>query len=167
MSSEPVEIIASENWSDDSWWENQEDRNFIQNNGFLNINSGEAEGTLVGGNICTLNLLQGTEFMPSLENSILFIEDDEESKAVNFDRDLQSLIHLPEFKGVKGIVIGRFQKASKVTDDLLIKIIKTKKELSNIPVIANVDFGHTMPLITFPIGGKVRISDGKLLLLEH
>ena len=43
------------------------------------IQEGEAEGTIIGGNLCTINLLQGTEYMPSLENSILFIEDDEES----------------------------------------------------------------------------------------
>jgi muramoyltetrapeptide carboxypeptidase LdcA involved in peptidoglycan recycling len=35
---------------------------------------------------------------------------------------------------------------------LLTEIIQTKKELAHIPVIANVDFGHTNPIITFPIG---------------
>lgn len=42
--------------------------------------------------------------------------------------------------------------------NFLTKIIKTKKELDNIPVIANVDFGHTDPKITFPIGGEVEIT---------
>ncbi|HEX7542816.1 MAG TPA: LD-carboxypeptidase, partial [Patescibacteria group bacterium] len=74
-----------------------------------------------------------------------------------FDRDLQSLIHLPDFSKVKGLVIGRFQKKSNMTDGLLTKIIKTKKEFDKIPVIANVDFGHTDPKITFPIGGEVKI----------
>jgi muramoyltetrapeptide carboxypeptidase len=30
--------------------------------------------------------------------------------------------------------------------------------LKSIPVIANADFGHSNPLVTFPIGGKVKIS---------
>jgi muramoyltetrapeptide carboxypeptidase LdcA involved in peptidoglycan recycling len=37
-------------------------------------------------------------------------------------------------------------------------IVKTKKELNNIPIIANADFGHTTPIFTFPIGGKVKIE---------
>ena len=171
MEKSPFEVKPSKEWSDDEWYKDQEKREFIKNKGFLVINEGKAEGTIIGGNLCTLNLLQGTEFMPSLKNTILFIEDDEESKPQHFDRDLQSLIHLPDFDGVKGIVIGRFQKASEMTKRLLTKIIKTKKELNDIPVIAGVDFGHTAPHITFPIGGKARLlankDKTKLEILEH
>ena len=56
------------------------------------------------------------------------------------------------------MVIGRFQNASQMTNNLLTQIIKTKKELNNIPVVANVDFGHSDPKITFPIGGTVKLS---------
>ena len=109
--------------------------------------------------------------MPSLKDSILFIEDDEESKIVNFDRNLQSLIHQPGFKGVKCMVIGRFEKASEVSDSLIKQMIKSKRELKDIPVIANADFGHTYPLFTFPLGGKVRIlskdNKSKVEILSH
>ena len=58
-----------------------------------------------------------------------------------------------------------------MTDEKLIKIIKTKKELDNIPVIANVDFGHTDPMITYPIGVVARISSSKknseIEILKH
>jgi len=158
FSEDPFELKPSDIWTDDHWFRNQSERNPVKNEGFWVINDGEASGTILGANLCTFNLLQGTEYFPSLKNSILFIEDDEESKSHHFDRDLQSLIHLPDFKHVKGIVIGRFQNASEVTKDLLTKIIKTKKELNNIPVIANVDFGHTDPKITFPVGGLAEIK---------
>jgi muramoyltetrapeptide carboxypeptidase LdcA involved in peptidoglycan recycling len=167
LSEEEFSISPSQKWSDDAWYINQEDRRLIDNEGYLIINKGETQGTIIGGNLCTFNLLQGTEYFPSLpENTIFFIEDDEMTNAVTFDRDLQSLIHQPGFENVKGLVIGRFQKVSKVTNELLIKIIKTKKELDSIPVIANVDFGHTSPMITFPIGGIAEISaqDGKVLI---
>ena len=109
--------------------------------------------------------------MPSLKDTILFIEDDEESKDVSFDRYLQSLIHQSEFSQVKGIVIGRFQKASKMTGQRLSRIIQAKKELNRIPVIAGADFGHTSPQITFPIGGVAKLlvkNDGiKLEIRDH
>ena len=164
-------ILPSSEWTDDHWWENQQDRKPIPNSGWLAVNEGKGEGTILGANLCTFNLLQGTEYFPNLENSILFLEDDEESQPHHFDRDLQSIIHQPGFSGVKGIVIGRFQKASQMTDEKLIKIIKTKKELDNIPVIANVDFGHTDPMITYPIGVVARISSSKknseIEILKH
>lgn len=161
MSDDPYDLVPSKQWSDDEWYNDQNTRDLITNPGFLPITEGVAEGTILGANLCTLNLLQGTEYMPSLNNSILFIEDDYESLPHTFDRDLQSLIHVPDFKEVKGIVIGRFQKASKMTNVLLTQIIKTKKELNNLPVIANVDFGHSDPKITFPIGGFCKISASK------
>ena len=171
FSDAPFKIIPSNEWSDDAWYINQEERNLVKNNGFLMINQGQARGTIIGANLCTFNLLQGTEYFPSLTDSILFIEDDEESSPVHFDRDLQSLIHLPNFKEVEGIVIGRFQNASKISDEILVKIIKTKKELDSIPVLANVDFGHTSPIITFPIGGEAELEVGqsttKLTVTKH
>ena len=158
MNTGPYDIQPSKEWSDDQWWMNQKERNFIKNSGYLTINEGEAEGNIIGGNVCTLNLLLGTEFMPSIKNSILFLEDDSESKLHHFDRNLQALIHQPDFSEVKGMIIGRFQKLSEATGEKIIKMIKTKKELENIPVAANLDFGHTYPLFTFPIGGRARMS---------
>jgi muramoyltetrapeptide carboxypeptidase len=150
----PFEVMPSKEWSDDGWYHDQQKRTFIPNEGFLIINEGRAKGKLLGGNLCTLNLLQGTEYMPSLADSILLLEDDDESKPHTFDRDLQSLIHQPGFEGVKGLVIGRFQKKSEMEYEKLVKIIRSKPELTNIPIIANADFGHTAPQFTFPIGGK-------------
>jgi len=161
MEENPFEIIPSREWSDDRWYLDQEKREFIKNEGYLLINEGEAEGKIIGGNVCTLNLLLGTEFIPSLKDSILFLEDDEESKVHHFDRNLQSLLHQPEFSKVKGLVLGRFQKVSEIANAKIIKMIETKKELKNIPVVANLDFGHTTPHITFPIGGTAKLSAKK------
>lgn len=164
-------ILPSESWSDDRWYLDQENRKLFKNDGWLVINASEARGKILGANICTFNLLQGTEYFPNISNSVLFLEDDAESKLVNFDRDLQSLIHLPNFDKVKGVVIGRFQNASEIKTEHLIKVIKSKTELSHIPVLANVDFGHTSPMVTFPIGGEVQliVSDKKsaLKIVKH
>jgi len=171
MNSEPFEIMPSKEWSDDSWFRDQQNRKFVPNEGFLVVNEGETEGKLLGGNLCTMNLLQGTEYMPSLVDSILLLEDDEESHPRAFDRDLQSLIHQPGFESVRGLVIGRFQQDSKMEREKLVKIIKNKRELSGIPVVVNADFGHTTPQFTFPIGGKGKLVAGKekvsITIFEH
>lgn len=167
-------VKPSKEWSNDPWFLDQEKREFITNEGYISINDGEAEGKIIGGNLCTLNLLQGSEYMPSLQDPILFIEDDDgfgDNFDVEFDRNLQSLIHLPDFSGVKGIIIGRSEKRVAIPIDRLKKIIKTKKELDGVPVAYGFDFGHTTPTFTFPIGGSgkfsVKDSDIKLKIIEH
>lgn len=164
MSEPPYFLKPAKTWFSDEWYESQEDKYLIPNQGYWVLTEGAFKGTIVGGNLSTFNLLQGTEYMSSLINSILFIEDNYESLPNHFNRDLQSLIQQPGFSSVQGIMIGRFLKVSKIDRNLLEKIIKSKKELDNMPIIANVDFGHTDPKITFPIGGFCEIfaSDKKI-----
>ncbi|HRI29519.1 MAG TPA: LD-carboxypeptidase [Chitinophagales bacterium] len=158
FSSEPYSITPSAHWSNDEWYIDQQNRTFYPNEGYWILQSGNAQGICIGGNLCTLNLLQGTPFMPNLTNAILFLEDDSLSNPNIFDRDLQSLLHLPQAQSIKGLVVGRFEKASGMRLPLLKHIINTKPQLKNIPIIANADFGHTTPFFTFPIGGQVSIS---------
>lgn len=151
-------------WTNDAWFADQENRNPIKNHWFWIINKWVATWTIFGWNQCTLNLLQGTKYFPDLENSILFLEDDEltwQDFSKCFDRDLQSLIHLPQFCWVKWIVIWRTQPGTDMTREKMEYIISTKKELKNIPVIANVDFWHTNQLITFPIWWTAKIISDK------
>ena len=158
---EEFEITSSNEWSDDAWFIDQENRTFFQNEGMFVINEGDAEGDIVGGNLCTINLLQGTEYMPDISNKVLFLEDDDMAGKIylmEFDRNLQSLMHMPEFKTVKGIVLGRSQVATAMTKEKWIKLIKNKKELASIPVVAGADFGHSTPIFTFPVGGRAKVS---------
>lgn len=128
----------------------------FNNPGIKIINKGYASGTIIGGNLCTLNLLQGTDYMPSLKDSILFLEDDGEALdnfMYEFDRNFESLSQLPDFKFVKGIVIGRCQEISAMDDEKWNFILKNRDKIKDIPVVYGVDFGHVSPMITFPIGG--------------
>jgi len=171
MKNEAFDLLSSRESSDDMWYVDQEKREFILNEGYWIMNYGHALGRIIGGNLCTFQLLCGTDFAPNMEDSILLLEDDNESLPHHFDRNLQSLIHQSDFNGVKGILIGRFQKESKMTKELLQKIINTKKELKDIAIIANVDFGHTTPITTMPIGGSLEIfatsNNIKIRVIEH
>ncbi|WP_044640056.1 S66 family peptidase [Risungbinella massiliensis] len=166
-STEPITITPADFWSDDPWYREQEQRTFYPNQGWHILQEGKAEGTIIGGNLCTLNLLQGTPFMPSLRDSILFLEDDSLVFPEIWDRDLQSLLQQPDFNEVRGIVIGRFQKESQMTREKLAYIIQTKLELCGIPIVADLDFGHTTPIFTFPIGGQVKLhAENRKIYLE-
>lgn len=158
MENNPVEMQPSEIWTDDQWFIDQENRNVHKNEGWLVISEGSTTGRIVGGNFGTLSKLFGTEYMPGLRDTILFLEDDKCEKFDEFDRLLQSLIHQPGFSGIKGIVLGHFQVGNEMSNKHIKELFSIRPELGSIPVIANVDFGHTSPIITYPTRGNATIN---------
>lgn len=159
LSTKPYLLGSSEFLTDEKWYINQEERKPIPNNGLSIIAHGNAQGILVGGNLSTFCLLKGTPYMPSLKNCILMLEDN--TKPEVFDRDLEGLLQLEDSRHIKGLLIGRFGKESNMTRDILTKIIQNKNKLKGIPIIADLDFGHTEPRTTLPIGGEVSIFANK------
>ena len=126
------------------------------------LQPGTEQGVLLGGNLGTFYLLQGTPYLPAFDQpTILVVEDDDEAgrhSAVEFDRRFESLLQLPGVReNLRGVLIGRFQPGSRVTMPDVVHIVQ-RLQLRGVPVIADMDFGHTMPLLTLPIGGTVQIT---------
>jgi muramoyltetrapeptide carboxypeptidase len=166
----PVEVRPAAQWTDDLWFADQDNRTLIPGEGWWALRQGVARGRIVGGNLCSLNLLQGTPYMPSLDGALLLVEDDNMSDAPTFARDLTSLLQVTDATGVRGVVIGRFQRASGITREDLEQIIATQPALAGVPVLANADFGHTSPLVTFPIGGRASLvvgDESSFTITEH
>src|ERR1041385_1493835 len=78
---EPISPTPSKEWSDDPWYKEQQDRTFIANEGGWAIQQGAAEGTVTGGNVYCLNMAKGSDYFPSLDDAILFLESPGEGKA--------------------------------------------------------------------------------------
>lgn len=155
---QPYEIIPSQQWTNDKWGNCQLNRTVLPNPGWYVLNPGEATGTLVGSNLITVHSLLGSPYFPSLKNAIIFMEEDEEESVFSFNRNLTSITLQPDFSQVQGIVFGRFQPESGITVELLQAIVSNNPRLQRLPMIGGLDFGHTTPRLTLPIGGQVTIS---------
>ena len=97
--------------------------------------------------------------MPDIRNKVLFLEDDNivgDYFCDEFDRNLESLLQVEGAQTIKGIVFGRFEDCCGLNAEVIKDIIQDKVA-KDIPVIFGADFGHVYPMITFPIGGTVRI----------
>lgn len=112
------------------------------------------------GNLCTFNLLQGGPYRPPLTGAVVLVEDDALTNPVEFARDLTSLLQLPDAADLHALLIGRFQRASGIDRPILQEIIQRQPVLAEVPVLANIDVGHTNPLATLPIGGEVELHSG-------
>ena len=85
---------------------------------------------------------------------------------------MQAILNHPKGDRLAGLIFGRFQRQTGMTRKLLTEIIKSKRELEGVPVIGNVDFGHTIRMISLPIGGTLRMkaennSDIQIEVLKH
>ena len=170
---QPAELVVqqSETFYDLPWnYDETSPRQALENDGSRVVQSGSAEGVMIGGNLCSLNLLNGTEYFPKIEGDvILCIEDDSyDSITETFERHVQALMQQPFFRQVKAILVGRFQGESRATDDMISDIILSKNIDSKISVIVNLDFGHTDPKFTYPVGGtcKVVAGDGTKIVIR-
>jgi len=159
----PQAIKPSKLWSDDEWYLDQDRRVLKKNSGHVILQPGQAKGLLFGGHLSTYGLLRGTKWYPQEKNTILFVETDQDSPEYTpneFDRELEAILQTQKHK-LSGLIIGRFIEKSTVTLQVLRRIIESKDELRNIPIIANIDFGHTSPITTLPIGGTMVIDTQK------
>lgn len=126
------------------------------------LNTGTAEGVLIGGNLGSLYLLQGTPYMPTFrQDTILAIEDDDEAginSVKEFDRRLESILQQSNARRyIVGVIVGRFQISSGVTRRA-VTIILRQKFASSIPIVCDVGFGHTLPMATLRLGGTMRME---------
>ena len=152
------------------WWETEDNRKrkMIPASSPKIVCGGIAEGVLCGGNFNTLCVLGGTEYFPDFTNTILFLEDEEESTALT-ERHLTYLEQLKVFDKIEGIIFGRlFNLAIDSKDRNLYDILKYFGDKYKIPILADVDIGHTNPIITLPIGvnAKLDASNKTITLTE-
>ncbi len=130
----------------------------IVNEGYWAINEGKAEGECVGGNFLTTNFVLGSEFAPDFNDKILFLEENHLLDYKDVHNELQSILNQPGAGRIRGMLIGRFQRETGITRELLTKMIRSKEELKDVPVVGNLDFGHTAPMLTLPLGGSMQLD---------
>lgn len=109
-------------------------------------------GKIMGGNLSLICSSIGTPYEVNTDNSILLIEEVNESP-YTVDRMITQLINCGKFKNVQGILLGNFTNCSSIEDNICINDILLKLLLPlNIPLVFGVPFGHDYPNITLPIG---------------
>lgn len=126
---------------------------------------GKVEGKLVGGCLSLFRNLCGTPYFPDLRNSILLIEDEEET-TYKIDLMLQQLSQNPGFRQIRGIIFGQFYNCTQRREDdgSIDDVISEFVSGLNIPILKNFPYGHGNSHHILPLGGTVRLDAGKCCL---
>lgn len=156
-----VEIEDSDVYADDLYFlrSDSDHRIIEQNHGRKVFKEGLADAEVYASNLQTLLVLAGTKFFPNLENKVIFLEEAESEGVSEVHRYLTHLSQVINLNTVAGVCIGKFASQTKFSD------VSTEEMLYldvfgdlNIPIIYNLNFGHTDPMFTIPIGGRVKID---------
>lgn len=167
------EVKPSKQWTDDKSidWTSKDDlkkkRKYRDNKGYEWLREGKAEGKILGGCLPVILHLAGTKYWPDFKDKILLLETPEGedfrkgASLANVDSALGDLRNLGVFKQVKGIVFGRGFGYTEEQIKKLKEIILYNTRDCNIPILYNVDVGHTDPIITIPLGVKVQLDSSR------
>lgn len=127
--------------------------------------SGQAKGTLLGGNLSLISSLIGTSFMPKLKEAILFIEERGEP-LYRVDRMLTHLRLSGFLKDLAGLILGRFVDCGGI--EAVNRLLMESVSELNIPVYSGLPVGHEKENITLPLGLQANLDTGlmRLTILE-
>lgn len=138
--------------------------------------SGKVRGHLFGGCIEVLEFLKGTQYYPQPEfwdNKILFFETSEEVPSIsNVKYFLRNYGMQGVFERISGILFARARDYSDDDKHALVEMIRTVLSVEfnqpDLPVVANLDFGHTDPQWIMPNGilTEIDCSAKTIRLLE-
>jgi muramoyltetrapeptide carboxypeptidase LdcA involved in peptidoglycan recycling len=123
--------------------------------------SGErpAEGTLIGGCLESLQHLRGTPYWPDWRDTIMFFELSEEKPSpATVDGILMDYDNMGVLRGLRGMLVGRPYDYADTDRQGLRDVLLERTRQYDFPIVCDMDFGHTSPMLTLPIGGRVRIE---------
>jgi muramoyltetrapeptide carboxypeptidase LdcA involved in peptidoglycan recycling len=167
----PYTLDVPAEWTDEriDWNHQTRGKKMRENEGWNCLREGKATGKLIGGNLNTMSGLLASEYFPDITGSILFIEDSYKDMALE-ERLFSMLKVSGVFDKISGLIVGKHEQfddlqAPFTLDELLVEVIGDR----NIPILTNVDIGHTFPSHVFPIGINVELNalERKITFLEN
>lgn len=163
-------------WSDPSLLTTS--RTYELNTGWSWDASNDTEGVLWGGCLESVDdMLRNNVSIPSLkefENIILILETSEEIPSHEYvQRVIRALGERGILQKIQGVLVGRpkawefdkpFTKKKRIMyakeqQRAILEIVRVYNK--NIPIVQNMNFGHTDPQIPMPYNGKIKINSNE------
>ncbi|MFS1513765.1 S66 peptidase family protein [Chengkuizengella sp. SCS-71B] len=136
-----------------------------------------AEGQLWGGCIEVLEFLKSTQYWPDSQfwqGKVLFFETSEEKPLPHqVGYMLRNYGTQGIFEQINGVIFGRAKDYSpqekEELNETILRIISDEFGVKDIPIIVDMDFGHTDPKLILPLGCGVQLNpkNKNIILMEN
>jgi muramoyltetrapeptide carboxypeptidase len=168
---EPLAFRPAESWTDEflDWFKKadlERPRRLEPGHGWFWLRPGAAEGPLIAGcleSVCWH--LKGSSDWLDLTGAVLVLEPSENcfvdvTSPSFIDAHLTDLARLGVFDQIAALVFGRPYGYRDEDLPVLWELVAGHTARSGVPVLANVDCGHTDPMLTLPLGSRARVDAG-------
>lgn len=127
------------------------------------LQGGRATGRLVPVCLEVADWLRGSVWWPDLTGAVLALETSEEgAPPATLERFLRALAATGELARLGALLFGRPGGVPSCThldyDGALSSVVRDEEGLDTLPVVTNLDFGHTDPVWPLPVGGCVEVD---------
>jgi muramoyltetrapeptide carboxypeptidase len=172
---EAVNYEPSETWTDELLnWNTKADltrpRAERKSEGWTTIREGAGSGPLLGGCLETICWhVKGSPGWLDSTGAVLFLEMSEEAPSpAHVDGYLTDLEQLGMFEAAAALAFARPYGYTDEDATVLWDVVARRTEVAGLPVLANVEVGHTDPMITLPLGvpAELDATNKRLRLLE-
>jgi len=161
----PIGIVEPSAWWTEEFldWREKKDlerpRAWRDSPGWTWLREGMAEGVLIGGCLGSLQHLRGTRFWPDWQDAIMFFETSEGPPSPEWvDGILMDYENMGVLQRLKGLIVGRPMRYTEEEKQQLREVILEQTRGYTFPIVTDMDFGHTAPQFTVPIGCRARID---------
>lgn len=127
---------------------------------------GVARGRLFGGCVEVLEMVKGTTYWPPpsfWKNTILFLETSEEKPSVRSIKYwLRNYGAMGVLDQISALLFGRARDYSPQENEelerMIVQVVADEWGNSKLPIVTNLDFGHTDPQVIMPLGIEVAVD---------
>lgn len=127
--------------------------------------TGIHRGHLIGGCLEVLDWTRGTDIFPdNWQNAILFLETSEEAPPPEMvARTLRVFAAMGILGKLSGILFGRpgghiSPDTFDAYDRAILQVVNEEQGLTDLPIVTNMDFGHTAPMFVLSYGVQAEID---------
>lgn len=177
---EPIGIVEpTDAWTNEPIdWDNgyDKERRMFPNTGYEVLQGkGKVQGRLIGGTAGPLvYMIKGTELFPpkkAWEKSILFLDGmTPYASVLSFCHALRGLAAAGIFDKANGLLISKPVQNDQYEQikNTVLQVVRDEVGRTDLPILFNVDFGHTAPINILPYGAMAEIDcqEGTFRILE-
>jgi muramoyltetrapeptide carboxypeptidase len=135
-------------------------RELREGEGWVTIRDGIAQGPLFGGCLETICWhLKGSSAWSCPDEAVFVLDTSEEAPSpACVDSYLTDLEQLGVFEVAAAVIFARPYGYTADDRDRLWEVVARRTEAAGVPVLANVDAGHTDPMVTLPLGVSAEVD---------
>ena len=163
----PYTFPTPEEWTDENIHFHERHKYHMRKNALRTLRGGIAEGRLIPCNLNTLDSIWGSPYMPEIRQGDILLLEDCKKDIETAERSFSHLKLCGIFDKIGGLLIGKHidqdDEGSGLTDvDLFLEVAGQ----FDFPALAEFDCSHASPMLTLPVGVRVRLdADRKELVL--